>query len=299
MTPQIQKPYHQLPAILFLFLQMLSLGIYIVFFLITFLTFDPQPFLERSESFYQVITSVIIIGTLSTGLLGLLKLKSKFYPDRISELQLPRAKEETRWYIIFIGALVVILIVKFFEIDLYLISFLVWLATITYLFHLAQYYSFSFDRPSWQHPTTAGAIIEGSIVMGLSIALWEFKDPSLQNMLLSTLLIVLILESLTLWGRFRFLSKSNTMTQKTVRMLLGSHFALFGVRFIFGLIMPMVYLSWILFISPNIAFHPIILMVGVGELSERVLFFITSEALSDSKKADPNNIKIPGENHEN
>jgi hypothetical protein len=130
------------------------------------------------------------------------------------------------------------------------------------------------------------------------MALWEFKDPKLLDMLLTTLLIVLILESLTIWGRFRFLSKSNTLTQKTVRMLLGSHFALFGVRFIFGLIMPIVYLFWILFISPNIAFHPIILMVGVGELSERVLFFITSEALSDSKRADTNHIKISGEDHE-
>ena len=39
-------------------------------------------------------------------------------------------------------------------------------------------------------------------------------------------------------------------------------------------------------------------MVGVGELSERVLFFITSETFSDSKKTDSVNIKISGEDHE-
>jgi hypothetical protein len=197
-----------------------------------------------------------------------------------------------------LGALLVILIVKYLEIDLNLVSFLVFLGAVTYLFHLAQYYTFSLNRPSWQHPTTAGAIIEGSAILGLSIALWRFKDANLQNMLLFTLLIILILEGLTLWARFRFLSKSNAMTQKTVRMLLGTHLALFGVRFIFGLIMPLVYLSWILFISQDIPFHPIILMVGVGELSERVLFFITSEIFSDSKKTDSVNIKISGEDHE-
>ena len=58
-------------------------------------------------------------------------------------------------------------------------------------------------------------------------------------------------------------------------MLLGSHIALFGVRFIFGLIMPLVYIVWVLFIS-NLSLLPIILMIFVGELSERILFFITA-----------------------
>ena len=294
-----QKPYHQLPMILFLFVQMLSLGTYVIFFLITFLTFDPEPFLERSDIFYQTVRGILLIGSISIGLLGLLKLQNQYYPSRKLSFQLPQGKEETKWFLIFLAALAAILIVKFLEIDLHLISFMVFLGGVTYLFHLAQYYSFSFERPSWHHPTTAGSMIEGSIIMGLSIALWIFKDPNLQNMMLSIMLVILILEILTLWGRFRFLSRTNTMTQKTVRMLLGSHLALFGIRFIFGLIMPSVYLCWILLISSNIPFHPIILMVGVGELSDRALFFITSETLPDSEEADTTKLKISGENNEN
>lgn len=298
MTSRFNKPYHQLPVIFFLFVQMLSLGTYIIFFLITFLTFDPEPFLTRREIFYQGVTSILLLGMISAGILGLLKLQKQYFPDTALSLQLPQRKEETKWFVIFLAALGLILIVKFLEIDLHLVSFLVFLGVVTYLFQLAQYYSFSFERPSWHHPTTAGAIIEGSLVLGLSIALWIYRDPNLQNMMLSILLIVLLLELLTLWGRFRFLSQRNALTQKTVRMLFGSHLALFGVRFIFGLIMPIVYLCWILFISSKIPFHPILLMIVVGELSERALFFITSEPLPDTKNVDTTHVKISGENHE-
>ena len=167
MANRIDKPYHQLPVILFLFIQMISLGTYIVFFLITFLTFDPQPFLEKSEIFYQVVSEMLLIGAICVGLLTMLKLQNQFYPARTFSLQLPEVKEEIRWFLILLGALALILIVKFFEIDLNLVSFLVFLGAVTYLFHLAQYFSFSLDRPSWQHPTTAGAIIEGSVYSGL------------------------------------------------------------------------------------------------------------------------------------
>jgi len=299
MNAHIHKPYHQLPVILFLFAQMLTLGTYIILFLITFLTFDPQPFMERSEIFYQGVKGILLIGLICVALLGLLKLQNKLYPSTSFSIQLPHGKEETGWYLIFLGGLIFILAVKFFKIDLHLVSFIVFLGSVTYLFHLAKYYSFSIDRPSWHHPTTAGAMIEGSIILGLSFTLWMFKDRNLQNIILSALLVILTLEILTLWGRFRFLSKSNSLTQKTVRMLLGQFLALFGVRFIFGLIMPAVYLCWILLISTNIPYHPIILMVGVGELSERVLFFITSETIPEAKRPDTANFKISGENHEN
>jgi hypothetical protein len=286
MTPQIQKPYQQLPAILFLFLQMLSLGTYTIFFLITFLTFDPQLFLERSEIFYQTVSGILLIGIISMILLVILEIIIKNNQNRELSFQLPQGKEEIRWFMIFMGVLTIVLIAKLFEIDLHLVSFLVFLGAVLYLFHLAQVYTFSFERPSWQNPTTAGAIIEGSIILGLSLALRFFEDTNLQEMLLPILLIMLLLELLTLWARFRFLSKSNAMTQRTVRMLLGTHLALFGVRFIFGLIMPVVYLCWILFVSSNIPFHHIILMVGVGELSERALFFITCEAIPGSESVN-------------
>jgi len=279
MNTRSEKPYAQLPAILFLFIQMLSLGVYSVFFLITFSTFEPEPFAARSALFYQSAQGILAIGGISMILLALLE----FLRPRLSAknvfLELPRGKEETRWYVIFLFGQLSILILKYAELDLHVLSFIVFLGTLVYIFHLAQTYTFEPHRPSWNNPTTAGGIIQGTAVLGISLALWVFRDQDLQRLLCIILFVILLLEVLTLWSRFRFLSRTNATTQNSVKMLLGSHLALFGVRFIFGLIMPLVYLVWLIFISQNIPFHLIILMVGVGELSERVLFFITSQAL--------------------
>ncbi len=279
MNIRSEKPYAQLPAILFLFIQMSSLGIYSIFFLITFSTFEPEPFAARSALFYQSVQGILAIGGLSLILLALLE----FIGPRLSAknvfLELPQGKAETGWYIIFLFGQLFILILKYVALDLHVLSFIVFLGTLVYIFHLAQIYTFASFRPSWNNPTTAGGIIQGTAVLGISLALWLFRDQDLQYLLCIILFVILLLEVLTLWSRFRFLSRTNTITQDSVKMLLGSHLALFGVRFIFGLIMPLVYLVWLIFISQNIPFHLVILMVGVGELSERVLFFITSRAL--------------------
>ena len=72
-------------------------------------------------------------------------------------------------------------------------------------------------------------------------------------------------------------------------MMLGSHIALFAVRFILGLVMPLVYLIWVMFIS-NLSLLPIMLMIFVGELSERILFFITIVEQSDIKPQNGENL---------
>lgn len=283
MNMRSEKPYAQLPAILFLFIQMLSLGIYSIFFLITFSTFEPEPFAARSTLFYQSVQGILAIGGLSLILLALLEFLGPRLSAKNVFLELPQGKAETGWYIIFLFGQLFILILKYVALDLHVLSFIVFLGTLVYIFYLAQIYTFAPLRPSWNNPTTAGGIIQGTAVLGISLALWLFRDQDLQNLLCIILFVILLLEVLTLWSRFRFLSRTNTITQDSVKMLLGSHLALFGVRFIFGLIMPLVYLVWLIFISQNIPFHLVILMVGVGELSERVLFFITSRALPQER----------------
>ena len=147
-----------------------------------------------------------------------------------------------------------------------LLNFFIFLLAASSILGIARTFSVKSKYDSWNHPTTAGGIIEGTISLGTIAGLWAFAGTDLS---------ILVFEILTLWARFRYLSRWSYLTQETLQMLLGSHIALFGVRFIFGLIMPLVYIVWVLFIS-NLSLLPIILMIFVGELSERILFFITA-----------------------
>ena len=56
------QPYRQLPPILFQFVQMLSLGIYQAFFLITFLTFEPDLFDQRMALYLKGVWILLVIG---------------------------------------------------------------------------------------------------------------------------------------------------------------------------------------------------------------------------------------------
>jgi hypothetical protein len=286
------KPYHQLPQILYLFAQMLSLGTFISFFLITFLTFETELFEQRLMVYLKEMWIVIIIGL--GGISGLII--THYKGKQTGSTFLSRLNSETRFYLIFFSGLLLIAILRQAGFRLFYFDFLLFLFSVYYLIRLARIYTYEKFRPSWEHPATAGGIMQGTLNLGIVFALWEFPEPDLQRLLYILLLIILLIESLTLWSRFAYLSKASPVTRTSLRMMLGSHLALFGVRFIFGLMMPLVYLIWLRFISTTLPYHPLILMIFIGEISERILFFITStESPVASQASSTNASKTEGE----
>jgi hypothetical protein len=271
------KPYQQLPQILFLFLQMLSLGTYLVFFLITFLTFEPDIFEYRLTLYLKEMWVLIMIGLgVIIGLIiQLIKLKET------GRTAFSLLSSESRYYLLFFGGLLAIAILRQRASPFYYFDFLFFLFSVVYLIRLAGIYTSKKNRPSWEHPTTAGGIVQGTLTLGIIFAMWEYVDLDLHRLLYIILLIILLFEGLTLWSRFSFLSKAGPLTRTSLRMMLGSHLALFGIRFIFGLMMPLVYLIWLRFISTDLPYHPLLLMIFIGEISERILFFITSPIQSE------------------
>jgi len=187
-------------------------------------------------------------------------------------------REEVRYYLFFFLGLLMIAVFRQTGMQAFYLDFVVFLFSVYYLVKLTGFYARNRQRPAWAHPTTAGGIVQGTISLGIIFALWEYREPDLHRLLYIYLMIVLVFEALTLWARFSFLSKAGPITRLTLKMLLGSHLALFGIRFIFGLMMPLVYLIWLQFISTTLPYHPLLLMIFIGELSERILFFITSPA---------------------
>ena len=266
------NPYRELPIILFTFVQMLSIGAFISLFLAAYLTFDESLFNQRIQIYQGWITYFWLAGLVATGvIIFLLRNKEDVKPGNVFFQDQGNIS-----YSIFIVLLTIVFLTKYFNIPINIFNFLTFLAAIYTLFNIAQQYTFSDNRPAWQHPTTAGNIIQGTFILGGAVGLWSYAASPLQNTYAWIVTVILIFEGLTLWSRFRFLSRTSQVTRQAALMMLGSHLTLFGVRFIFGIVMPFIYLLWVLIIK-DLPLHPVILMLFVGELSERILFFITAE----------------------
>ena len=269
------SPYAKLPDILLLFSQMLTTGVYSTFFLTTYLTFEDAIFQQRLNFYYHSLTYIFLTGIISFGLALFYQYRNSPETKDDAEEEPPKKSKSSRLYLYFLAGLLVQIILYFLVAGFELLNFFIFLLAASSILGIARTFSLKSKYDSWNHPTTAGGIIEGTISLGTIAGLWAFAGTDLSRVFAWIILIILVFEILTLWARFRYLSRWSYLTQETLQMLLGSHIALFGVRFIFGLIMPLVYIVWVLFIS-NLSLLPIILMIFVGELSERILFFITA-----------------------
>jgi hypothetical protein len=269
------SPYAKLPDILLLFSQMLTTGVYSTFFLSTYLTFEDAIFQQRLNFYYHSLTYIFLTGIIFFGLSLFYQYRNSRETKDDAEEEPPKKSKSSRLYLYFLAGLLIQIILYFLVSGFELLNFFIFLLAASSILGIARTFSLKSKYDSWNHPTTAGGIIEGTISLGTIAGLWAFAGTDLSRVFAWIILIILVFEILTLWARFRYLSRWSYLTQETLKMLLGSHIALFGVRFIFGLIMPLVYIVWVLFIS-NLSLLPIILMIFVGELSERILFFITA-----------------------
>ena len=269
------SPYAKLPDILLLFSQMLTTGVYSTFFLTTYLTFEDAIFQQRLNFYYHSLTYIFLTGIIFFGLALFYQYRNSPETKDDAEEEPPKKSKSSRLYLYFLAGLLIQIILYFLVNGFELLNFFIFLLAASSILGIARTFSVKSKYDSWNHPTTAGGIIEGTISLGTIAGLWAFAGTDLSRVFAWIILIILLFEILTLWARFRYLSRWSYLTQETLQMLLGSHIALFGVRFIFGLIMPLVYIVWVLFIS-NLSLLPIILMIFVGELSERILFFITA-----------------------
>ena len=269
------SPYAKLPDILLLFSQMLTTGVYSTFFLTTYLTFEDAIFQQRLNFYYHSLSYIFLTGIIFFGLALFYQYRNSPETKDDAEEEPPKKSKSSRLYLYFLAGLLIQIILYFLVAGFELLNFFIFLLAASSILGIARTFSVKSKYDSWNHPTTAGGIIEGTISLGTIAGLWAFAGTDLSRVFAWIILIILLFEILTLWARFRYLSRWSYLTQETLQMLLGSHIALFGVRFIFGLIMPLVYIVWVLFIS-NLSLLPIILMIFVGELSERILFFIAA-----------------------
>lgn len=267
--------FHNLPDILFSFLSMLNLGGFLLLFLTAYFTFDNALFTARFEAYFAATVYLWIAG-----LAGVLIYILYYGGISSHHVQTSFAQPASPWrpVLVVAGFLVfqtIVVIVHFLGLRIQFFHFIAFLTALYALFSVARFYTFSGLRLAWQHPTTAGSILEGTGALGCAVGLWFFQKSNLQVTYGWLLLTILVFESLTLWSRFRFLSHAHPITRQAVSMMLGSQITSFGIRFIVGLVMPLVYLLWALIVS-RLVLTPVIAMILIGEFAERALFFITA-----------------------
>lgn len=279
------QPFSDLPHILYLLGQMTLIGIYLIFFLITYLTFNDQLFKIRYTIFSQSVKTQFFLGLIL--LVGILWVKKKTVPVQ----DFGRNENRNEVMGLFYGILALLILSLWLLISgrsFHLLHLLLFFLFLIFLWIFARGYGFSLTRPAWNHPTSSGGIIQGTLAIGLCIALLTFHESTLQMKIACWLLLLILLRILTLWSRFRFLRKHSPYTRSALKVILGSHLVLFGIRFIFGLMMPLVYLSWKMILSPLLPIQPAALMILVGEVSETILFFISSPPLQSESIAPSN-----------
>lgn len=264
------NPYRQLPQILFSFGQQLTIGAYSVSFLSAYFTFNEVLFVKRQSLFLKYLPAVWAVALLITGI-------RFFYLRRevMSEAERSVSRREFNNFAVFLAGLTVAGLLQIVQLNFKFIYLAVFLAAIYSLSKNMHLITFESRRPAWLHPTTAGLLLQGTIALACICGLAVFGQSPVSLLFSWTLLVVLLLEALTIWSRFRFLSRTSLQTRHAAEMMLGTHLTLFGIRFIFGVAMPLVFLVWSLLFAP-LPWHPVILMVAVGELSERILFYITA-----------------------
>jgi hypothetical protein len=277
-TKLTSTPYSELPKILYLFLQLLTIGGFVSIFLVTYLTFDPALFASRLMVLENWIFNLLLTAIISVTIYFLF-IGSDLKIAAGESHSLSKFVFGTFYYLLFISLLIFTHLFRLLNGKSHYLYLLTFLGGISALYMIIKGYTFSSGRECWHHPTTAGSIFQGTITLGGILVLWTFPQPALQHTISWLLLIVLIIEGLTLWSRFKFLSTTSQATRRAAQMMLGSHLTLFGIRFIFGIITPAVYLGWTIMVNP-LPIHPILFMILIGEFSERILFFISSDKIS-------------------
>jgi hypothetical protein len=273
--PNRYHPYQDLLPIFYLVGQMTVIGTFLILFLVTYLTFENDFFSSRYIIFARMMRIILFSSTLLLLMHLIFSRKRKISNTIVHSGWIHLKNYGIYLYLSFLGLLGLSLLLQTINVSFNLLDLIMVGLILVFSWIFARAYELSPDHQAWNHPTTSGGIFQGTAVIGLGIGLGIFPESRLQGILGWGLLIILVLEILTLWSRFRFLSRSSFQTRSTLKTLLGSHLILFGIRFIFGLIMPMAYLLWVLLISSNIPLHPVMLMVLVGEISERILFYVS------------------------
>jgi len=226
-----------------------------------------QQWMEVHSSYFPVVITLIIVLFL---LLSARKsIKQKQYPINYIAF---------RMHIIYLSILMVgILINYFLYINQMHQNILELLNIVVAILCLSQVSKLFFvkEKSTWYHPTTLGSIYISTILLGISqMVIFETVSYPFSGYAYF-LLLLLVIELLRIFTRFKYLTKFNYETNMIARSLLGRYGIYFGVRIVAGIFMPFVYIIYALYANEKL-FQGVGALILIGEFIERLLFIYLS-----------------------
>jgi hypothetical protein len=133
------------------------------------------------------------------------------------------------------------------------------------------------EKSAWYHPTTLSAFYISTALLGISqlLVFETLNNPFSGYAYL--LLVLLLIEVLRIFTRFKYLTKFSYETNMIARSLLGKYGIYFGVRVVAGIFMPFVYIIYALYANEKL-FQGVGALLIIGEFIERLLFIYLSNS---------------------
>ncbi len=131
--------------------------------------------------------------------------------------------------------------------------------------------------PAWRHPTTSGFVLMSGFILAGGVIILQGEFVEYTDTLLTGLAILLIMELLILFARFRFLTHSDQNMRRIAERMLGTNILIFGGFIISGIFIPLVLIFFSMLVQP-ISEQGIAVLIIFGAICERYLFFFVTEA---------------------
>ncbi len=181
-------------------------------------------------------------------------------------------------FLILHSVFTVIVLIKFllflFEVNLHVLA-LISAATAIFLFFQIGHLLYNSKILAWQHPTTSGYVLVSGLLLASTIIILSDQYSQYQMSMLVWLGILLVMDLVILFARFRFLTKSDQITRNLAAKLLSDHILLFGGYIIAGIFIPLVFIFYTFWVNP-VSQQAIVILVTLGVLSERYIFIIVT-----------------------
>ncbi len=137
------------------------------------------------------------------------------------------------------------------------------------------------EKSAWFHPTTLSTFYIAAALLGISqLLIFESINYPFTGYAYF-LLVLLVIEVLRIFTRFKYLTKFSYETNIIARSLLGKYGIYFGVRVVAGIFMPFVYIIYALNANEKL-FQGVGALLLIGEFIERLLFFYLSDTTAKS-----------------
>lgn len=127
----------------------------------------------------------------------------------------------------------------------------------------------------WQHPTTYGSLVISTLLNGCALLTLITPMGDRETFLPTFLIVLLLMELLILFARFRYLSTHSQVTNGLARLLMSRYLFLFGTRIMVGIFMPLVFILYFYVIRGE-SMEGVAILILVGTFLERYLFIKTS-----------------------